>query len=86
MHAFLVKKKKNLNNQNTQKGKEQRVTLLQVITIYYRNSSDAQFFCLQPWWAERGRKAAKRGHLLCFVSGGTKDQVTLANDVPLSHL
>ena len=80
------KEKKNLNNQNTEKRKEQRATLLQVITIYYRNSSAAQLFWLQPWWAERGRKAVKRGHLLCFVSWRTKTQVTLGNDVPLSHL
>ena len=80
------KEKKNLNNQNTEKRKEQRATLLQVITIYYRNSSAAQLFWLQPWWAERGRKAVKRGHLLCFVSWRTKTQVTLGNDGPLSHL
>ena len=80
------KEKKNLNNQNTEKRKEQRATLLQVITIYYRNSSAAQLFWLQPWWAERGRKAVKRGHLLCFVSWRTKTQVTLGNDVPLSRL
>lgn len=58
--------KKNLNNQNTEKRKEQRVTLLQVITIYYRNSSDAQFFWLQPWWAERGRRR-QRGGIFCAL-------------------
>lgn len=41
--SFFLGKKKPLNNQNTQKRKEQRVTLLQVI-IYYRNSSTAQLF------------------------------------------
>lgn len=82
--SFFLEKK-NLNNQNTEKRKEQRVTLLQVITIYYRNSSDTQFW-LQPWWAERRRQAAKRGHLLCSVSWSTKDQVPLGNDVLLSHL
>lgn len=68
--AFFPKKKKkekNLKQSKHTKRKNQRIALLQVI-IYYKNSAATQLFWLQPWWAERGRKAAKRGTFYALLT------------------
>lgn len=69
--AFFLKKKKkerkNLKQSKHTKRKNQRVALLQII-IYYRNSAATQLFWLQPWWAESGRKAVKRGTFYALLT------------------